>query len=306
MIPFSLDAPLLQQHIPRYLLPKKLVVHDPWNLLAVCGTSKAKDVAWSDKKDIIHTFTLQSAKEFQEVSDKEKEEYEKQYWNKGSPGLILTDAVTSGPIAPPILVEFPPPPSPPQSTPEAHLYLSPSHSIGEGHHSYVFDAELELPRSLLVDEMFCDECVLEEVNNMKESDFDLSRGIEEMELPYRPGRQAVADDLSPWGDNVGHVEVEERYIPALDMEIVPPGKEHRGKSPNDKYTHVLREAQTTHVRKYKGPIRHVTSRLQWQNPERGRYCVHIRQSRLSPTVPLTAKVRVAAKLSIQHDSVSSY
>lgn len=47
-------------------------------------------------------------------------------------------------------------------TPEAHLYITPKRQIGSGHHSRVYQVEMELPRELVVKPRQCNECTFEE------------------------------------------------------------------------------------------------------------------------------------------------
>ncbi|KLO09416.1 hypothetical protein SCHPADRAFT_834061 [Schizopora paradoxa] len=46
-------------------------------------------------------------------------------------------------------------------TQEAHLYITPKRCIGAGHHSYIYQVELELPRELLVKPKTCLKCAYE-------------------------------------------------------------------------------------------------------------------------------------------------
>ena len=50
---------------------------------------------------------------------------------------------------------------PPESIPEAHLYLSLSHQVGTSNHSIMYNAEWELLQSLLVDDILCQKCIEE-------------------------------------------------------------------------------------------------------------------------------------------------
>lgn len=50
-------------------------------------------------------------------------------------------------------------------TKEAHLYITPRHKIGSGHHSFVYQVELELPRSLLVNSKPCAKCSFNNIGN---------------------------------------------------------------------------------------------------------------------------------------------
>ena len=69
---------------------------------------------------------------------------------------------TPGPSEPPVFVTFPEAPDP-KPADEAHLYISPDKVAGKGNHSLVLHAEWEVPRSLLVPDILCNECLLKDV-----------------------------------------------------------------------------------------------------------------------------------------------
>ena len=53
LVPFSIPAIMLQKQIPYYLLPQKLIMHDPWNLLLINESNSGKcdkDMEWTLKK----------------------------------------------------------------------------------------------------------------------------------------------------------------------------------------------------------------------------------------------------------------
>jgi hypothetical protein len=167
LVPFSTPAINLQKRIPYHLLPQKLVVHDPWNLLLVdeCNIGKRdKDMEWTSKKDIIRTYRLQlspAGKKMVEKEIKSRAELDAKCKDIGQrEGYLLDPECNSSPA----IMVFPPlRPPPPESVPEAHLYLSPTHQVGTGNHSVVYNAEWELPRSLLEDDILCQKCIEERV-----------------------------------------------------------------------------------------------------------------------------------------------
>lgn len=167
LVPFSTPAITLQKRIPYHLLPQKLVVHDPWNLLFVDETNirkRGEDMEWTSKKDIVRTYCLQlspTGKEMVEKEIKSRAELDAKCKDidQREGYLIDPECKTS-----PAIMIFPPlRPPPPESVPEAHLYLSPAHQVGTGNHSVVYNAEWELPRSLLVDDILCQMCMEEKV-----------------------------------------------------------------------------------------------------------------------------------------------
>ena len=275
--------PNLQQYLPQRLLPKKLVVHDPCGVLDATKKGSHK-IPWSYLKDITHTYRLSLStkstdRKHEEDAEAEKEQadakrrlknflanphsgagrppgYEKAIGEPGPDGTVAM-----------IYVVLPEAPRP-QPAEEAHLYLLPSEDLGVGHHSCVYNAEFEVPRSLLVKEELCMDCVHADVEEqLKERADDLKNA--------RQGKMSTKEDtrkplfLSDGSDNV--------YL--FDMG----GLE---KTPQAEYT---------------GPYDVVVqTRVGYQNLERSPYCEHVR-ARENAIHPLTVKVSVAAKLSIQYD-----
>ena len=45
----SMIFPVLEQYIPQSRLPKKLIVHDPWDLLAGDGHSRSNNDTWDEQ-----------------------------------------------------------------------------------------------------------------------------------------------------------------------------------------------------------------------------------------------------------------
>jgi hypothetical protein len=132
----------------------------------------------------------------------------------------------------------------------------------------VYNAEFEVPRSLLVKEELCMDCVHADVEEqLRERAADLTTA--------RQGKMSIKEDtrkplfVSDSSDNV--------YI--FDMGGC-------GTKPQAEYA---------------GPYDVVVqTRVGYQNLERAPYCNHFR-ARENAVHPMTAKVAVAAKLSIQYD-----
>jgi hypothetical protein len=152
---------------------------------------------------------------------------------------------------------------------EAHLYLSPAHAIGVGHHSFVYDAEFEVPRSLLVKEELCMDCVHADVEEL------LKERVEDLKNA-RPGKLITKTTVIP------------PY-----MMTCGPG--------DDETMYLLEEGSETTTIEYEGPYDVVVqTRVTYQNLARAPYCEHLK-AREASIHPLTTKVSVAAKLSLEYD-----
>ena len=146
--PFSAPTMRFQKYMPIACLPRKLIVHDPWHTLEVTsaeakkyraderGPAKVnpKTCKWgSGTKDIIRTYHL-----------KLNEEGERQTKHmRAIPG-------SNAPLPKDYVI-----------CPEAHLYITPRRRIGSGHHSFVYQVELELPRDMFMPPTPCLECAKE-------------------------------------------------------------------------------------------------------------------------------------------------
>ena len=132
------------------MLPEVLIVHDPWNTLSIDYINDKHQGDWTQKKDKVHKYRLRHTSKSTDTD------------NQAS-CLIVGHEDDAGHVPPPIHAT-----SPADSLdkhPEnkfAHLYLDPTHKKGEGNHSSVFEAELEVPRTLISHPELCDSCVLEE------------------------------------------------------------------------------------------------------------------------------------------------
>ena len=306
LVPFSAPTHNLQKRIPFHLLPQKLIVHDPWNLLFVHG-SDGRHMEWTAKTDIIRTYNLHLSEQGKEKVDMERRS-RSELETKTKDTNEREGFMGSVP--------------PPESIPEAHLYLSPAHRSGVGNHSVVYKAELELPRSMLVDDVLCQKCMMGKV--VEHVDEKQRHG----EHPYGGVRkEAEEDDTGPSvGESSqsagapdpksGKVIISADNIPTFTGEIVR-GEEHKTEQAckKDDDMETTDEANDTGNEKDKGnhtmqlgqtirtisPIVKISPEVEWQNPERGPYCCHLQQSARCKQGPLTARVRVAAKLSNQYD-----
>jgi hypothetical protein len=342
LVPFSAPTHKLQKRIPFHLLPQKLVVHDPWNLLFVDNENEedhdssdesdsghaSDDMEWTAKTDIIRTYKLHFSEQGKEKVDIERKaraelETKTKDTNEREGFMHFPDSTKSGPVPPAIMVVPPLRPPPPESVPEAHLYLSPAHRSGIGNHSVVYKAELELPRSMLVDDVLCRKCMMNKVAEQVEE--KQRRG----EYPYggvrKEGKEAGSGssvgESSQSAPTAGKVTFSDKHTSALTAEVTC-GKGHKAEQKtkkddnvkSDAANHVgnkrdkggpeiysIQPAQTTRTMTYEGPIVKIFPEVEWQNSDRGPYCSHLQQLARCKQGPPTAKVCVAAKLSKQYD-----
>lgn len=166
LVPFSTPTPRLQKRIRFGYLPRKLVVHDPWNVLCTGGpkskSPESKSYKWGSTKDIIRIYNLNLS------ARAESESYQKGH----------------------------------EPCPVAHLYITPKRRIGTGNHSYVFQAELELPRHLLVGPKACYECAIKSMEEEGPGEDDDVVGkmtdaerLYYFEKTFKNGRPFEASDL---------------------------------------------------------------------------------------------------------------
>ena len=283
-------------------LPTVLKVHDPWNLLRAAPIyaredwEEEKTKNWSEKTDVVYSYRLKTSTKYtaRRIEDdklaEEEETRRKTIYdafianphskNEPPSGVVFNvDAHRQpGPTKPLIFVALPfQPPIPPAR--EAHLYLSPSESIGEGNHSFVYSAEFELPRSTFLDDEICHQCIME----------DAHRTLIEEDGPNNERRDPK------WDEKVGSYVVKKTGKPPLTMSLYSEDSNTPGEM------EYLIEPNTLEISlEYQGPFRLIHSKIGYQCLERGPYCEHIATSQKG-IHPLTAKVKVAAKLSIQHD-----
>ncbi|KAK0222320.1 hypothetical protein IW262DRAFT_974802 [Armillaria fumosa] len=151
------EAHTFQQRIPFHLLPRKLIVHDEGGTLRV---SKGDRPFILSPPKAIHVYRLHLSSHAEERSRRQSAVVQKEHAADNSEGGMLFDSASlkpplpsptccMGPDSEAIFAKFPKEPEPPLSTPEAILYLSTERMIGQGHHSTVYRAEWEVPRTWL-------------------------------------------------------------------------------------------------------------------------------------------------------------
>ncbi|KAJ7273170.1 hypothetical protein C8J57DRAFT_1317000 [Mycena rebaudengoi] len=305
LVPFSClkpSVPKLETLIPFTLLPKKLIVHDPWNLLSMTGPSK-ENKDWTEMPDITHVYELKPLTKAGLLKD----EHQQDVFCHGiddSDFILLPDQhlVSEGPCPPLLNIKVPAYPRK-SVTPAAHLYISPAHKAGIGNHSVVYNAEWELPRSLLIQDVFCHDCVEEEVKAMTASG-ELTKLIQDA---VAAGGGDV-DDVS----KAANISQTLKVIPESVVDVSKLAAERPKKDESDSTIKPdfrivnPRTIQCTHA--YHGPIIDIHTKVKWQSPGCATNCEHVRKQNMFPMMsksdsrPPTATVRVCAKLSKRYDN----
>ncbi|KAG6911422.1 hypothetical protein DXG01_016519 [Tephrocybe rancida] len=314
LVPFSYTTERLTSSIDLDHLPKKLSVHDPWNLLAA-GSSNEYGRAerhngqeWESRIDRTHIYklvfsnnALERAKRQAEERTKFKEKEARLNKILNSPGSVdasntsagegylLRPPAVPGPVAPPIFVVHGPPPYPPTPTSkiiepieEAHLYLSPAHPIGTGNHSVVYQGEWELPRAVVVpppstDYVLCETCVAEDVARI---------------LRDQDGEDGERMDPK-WKVRSGEVKIVPEGRPSVVFHVVQVENLDKPDAEEGQY----QTEDTTYRVEFTGPVRPIRTTVAWQDPKHPT-CKHVTPP---PDVPPTVKVRVVSKISLQGD-----
>ncbi|VDC02512.1 unnamed protein product [Peniophora sp. CBMAI 1063] len=290
---FLSRVPKLQARLPFYLLPERLIVHDPWNTLSVQDAHDCDDPSSFGNDDLVHTFELSMSEEGtkKQVAEREAADAADRSRVKQEEWRVMLPAVDdSGPLEPgqfAVHAKVPPRPPRPTSIPEAHLYISREDQCGTGNHSAVYFSELELPRWALVDDVLCEACfqvaLQDEINERTEAGTFAPEDPQDQDKPAEINRtQMVVKD---------HRNV------TLVTENVNRTSGQSGGSATTQYMRTT--PRTVITEEYTGPVVRVYPKATWQNPERGPVCEHLRVRGLDP--PLTARVKVCAKLSIQGD-----
>ncbi|KAF8623831.1 hypothetical protein AX15_006158 [Amanita polypyramis BW_CC] len=299
LIPFSYDAPNLEHYIPRHRLPRKLIVHDPWDVLHRVERSPKMPRDWSSTKDVTYVYNMTLSPFFEKRIEEEvkarklKEEQQDSrlgdvcavdsLLERRDGFLLYPSTITSGQTKPPVFVTYSDAPEP-KPIETAHLYLSPDKFIGAGNHSLVIQAEWEVPRSLLVPDVLCQECVLEDVKKTLAQ-------LDSCEVEY-------LEKLGTW-------EIIDCSVPEVCMDMVNDSFELL--CPDSTVTFVFSRGSRKKEWKYKGSVKVVKTNVQWQNADRGPYCSHVLkrmhvdgQEQVRPHPPI-ARVNLVAKLSTGDD-----
>jgi hypothetical protein len=281
--PFQFSLPKLEKRIPFHLLPKKLFIHDPDNVLDVGSYKNPSYCHWPN--DTIETYSLHLTGAKESIESSLKKAYAEEEAKRAAQHNFLVVQIKDGSQAsrPWIVYSHPPRPSPPTEIPEAHLYLSSSSACGKGHHSVVYNAEWELPRDLLVEEPPCKTCLLEKINQyLRKNEVlayqDLLTALD-VQIHYN-----AKVEFNPDMENSSAEIMQSDVI----LDIKTKGK--------DRATISTCSARVESYRKYEGPIILIHGEEEQLVLKGSPGCSHSRR------VPPTAKVMVAAKLSFRYDS----
>jgi hypothetical protein len=296
--------------IPHEYLLKNLIVHDPWNLLAVDAINRHglanfghSDVDWERKEDITHKFHLSLSRSAEtsptlnsqpsvemdnspkSVTETKKIEImDAQDMRKLLYGYVIKlppDSTPPGPIQPPFAVAYRPPPTPPAPpTPqmhEAHLYLSPAYKIGEGHHSIVLQGEWELPRDALVPPshkmMMCGPCMAQEAERiLAENDWVYADMVGKLKDKTTTLKRILVSDKTCSNADGANVT-------AIGVDCSKLGATYRSE--------------------VEGPVYVIRTSVAWQD-HYSPTCKHL-VPQIPPPAPPTVKVHVVAKLSLCGD-----
>ncbi|KAJ3814772.1 hypothetical protein EV368DRAFT_66312 [Lentinula lateritia] len=310
LVPFSSDAPTLQSPIPFHLLPETLIVHDPFRLLNGDDPPDESDVDWTSVDDITHRYSLNLT--VPSIKDSIAAERAKITEAASKDGPVLIGIVLDCPNSTEsgigssstaqsgtaFKMTVPSPPASPSSIAEAHLFISPAEFVGKGHHSVVYRAEWDLPRSVFSKYVICHKCVEEAAKKIFSEDSVSNAAGDTSSASDRAGR---ADEI------VGrNFILRKQHLPVIDMTIVREGQ------PEDENTPCYSVGgETVDYLEYTGesmPTVHVDT-VPWYDSSSTdpAPCSHLAVTSsisgpLPGPVPPTASVSVIAKLSVYDDN----
>ncbi|GLB34456.1 hypothetical protein LshimejAT787_0200210 [Lyophyllum shimeji] len=322
LVPFSYKTERLTSIIGLDRLPKKLVVHDPFNLLAVrtrnCygrAERHPEDPEWTSRPDRTHVFKLQLPPEAEARMQAEAEARHQAAQKSARPkptvvslydddhdeeeeeepenleGYLLRPPAIPGPIPPPIYVLHDPHPHPlisePEQINEAHLYISPAHPIGSGNHSVVYQAEWELPRSAVIPSADADAYVL--------CDACVREDVQQI-LKVVDGENG--ERMHPrWRERSAVLKLVREGRPPVTFHVVHADKLDKPDAQHDGREFTTEDRSSYRV-EFEGPVRPIRTRVRWQDA-RNPTCAHL--TPMPRDVPPTVKMRVVAKLSNEGD-----
>ncbi|KAJ3523756.1 hypothetical protein NMY22_g11302 [Coprinellus aureogranulatus] len=303
-IPFSETgaAPILQEMLPLHLLPKTLLVHDPFKTLSTVR-SHDHPPNWEDKPDAVSTYRLELSDEGKNKVEVERkaagfatffssfgcEEFLRNPTAEGRPlergMLFIPQGTKTGPCAPAVYFMHERRPSR-DTVPEAHLYITPHQLTGTGHHSVVYDVEWELPRHVLVDDVICKKCVFEKGMAILEAEDGVDGERKDPKWLEKTGRVVETVKQHP-GFTLIPFDAEGESIRDLDGEIS---------------SYDIDPPQRIVTRKYHGPVRIIDTQVAWQNADLAPLCEHLLADGRRQNESLTVKVKVVAKMSLEKDA----
>jgi hypothetical protein len=307
-------VPKLQERLPFRLLPKTLVVHDPSMLLTArynSGQFRDGSKEWSSKDDIVSIYRLELSDEGRKKLQAEDDEIAKRHQEETeafSKFLETPNTETVLPVrerglliymeehgetgqAPPALFFTFEPQEVKKPVDETHIYLSPDHLIGTGNHSYAFDVNWEVPRSMIVDDLLCKVCVMQ-------------KGFEI--VGEEDGENGEKKDPQ-WKELSGEViDVHDNFPGVSVSAITAEGAEILNEDGDTISFDILpRRARTEKL--YHGPLRVIHTGVEWQNPEKGEgLCKHLsaheRPDSLMGVVSVVAKLSHPADDHLAHEA----
>ncbi|KAI5121411.1 hypothetical protein M0805_003183 [Coniferiporia weirii] len=214
--PFSVPLARFQKKLPISFLPRKLIVHDPWNTLLVdehpsghrqnrrgsmyedsdddMPQDNKEDYRWGSRPDITYTYNLH-------LSEDGEKRQNPQHIGERPEGYKIC--------------------------PLAHLYISPKRRIGTGHHSFVYQVELELPRDMLVQPKICFECA---VGKWTDHQVQEENGTAEpldpkIDLSYQKYYSLMFKDNEPFEEN-DRLDMRFKVLRYMKWQSRPPFCEH--------------------------------------------------------------------------------
>ncbi|KJA16531.1 hypothetical protein HYPSUDRAFT_1064337 [Hypholoma sublateritium FD-334 SS-4] len=270
----AMRYPTFQNCLPLHLLPEKLIVHDPDNTLRMGQKFKGG----SGECDAPRIYKLELTQETRDAiatarttpadSPPKKADSDPIHTTKSKDAT--TRKVKEEAVLEPMMAAIPPPPSPPLSTPEAHLYINADDKLGEGNHSHVYRVAWEIPRSLVMEPYLCDQCITESMFKKLEEE---------------------APEVKTSTNEKGTLSTVEVTMPDVDTEFI---WADTGLSET-----VTKAGESTVHLEYEGLMSSVPIDVKWSTP--GNVCKHEEERNHAP-MPTTFKVDVSAKLSYKGDN----
>uniref|UniRef100_A0A0W0GA36 Uncharacterized protein n=2 Tax=Moniliophthora roreri TaxID=221103 RepID=A0A0W0GA36_MONRR len=243
--PFNFPVLKLETMIPLHLLPQKLTVHDPYNVLHAerdpaasdKGTEKPKKTVSSQRIDPwpfdrsdpskpppyeTHTYELQLTQKSLDEVNHTREELLASRSSEPESLCYIYPSKEEGPTNIPLIrIMVPSRPPKPVQTEEAHLFLSKYSRKGEGNHSFVYEAEWEIPRELFVDPKICYACVEAKAKQVWVEQKNVESSPKQA---LRAESARVVDDPDP-GDDVVLPEMDDEqlraYLAELEAQLDP-------------------------------------------------------------------------------------
>ncbi|KIY48886.1 hypothetical protein FISHEDRAFT_73219 [Fistulina hepatica ATCC 64428] len=307
VLPFSYKVPDIRAPLAR--LPRTLVIHDLCNVLSIHDRLRQYGGDWSRADmDRVHVYRLKTHTGL--VPEDERDEPQKPDPNEH---LIVREPDESGYIPPALRIVDPQPPRHDHDD-VAHLYLDETARLGRGNHSYVWKAELEVPRTQLVKFHICMQCARELVDE-EFARQDAAGELTALGRSWLGKGTSPTDESTPSSGCPVHDESESNETSPEPPRL--PGREMvrtcvdgcfrltaDPMCPNHQaFLSIYREGLSTDT--WSGPVYDApipTDRIPWCHPDLGPFCAHVPKREAAPAAaPPLARVGVAAKLSFQGD-----